>query len=116
MPTSPDHQPFLKGLYQRLNDRSLAPGDPLYEPIYDKAGPEDPVALMRKHIEWSETDSIQMFSGFRGSGKTTELLRLKKDLESQGYVVLYGDALEYFESGPGNQHLGFAHCPCRDIQ
>lgn len=36
-----------------------------------------------------------MFSGFRGSGKTTELFRLKKSLEESGYVVLYGDALKY---------------------
>jgi hypothetical protein len=95
MPTAPDHQSFLKGLYQRLDDRSLEPGDPLYEPIYTRAGCEDPVTLMQKHIEWSENESIQMLSGFRGSGKTTELFRLKKALESQGYVVLYGDALEY---------------------
>ncbi len=95
MPTALDHQPFLKALYQRLDDRSLEPGDPLYEPIYSRAGCEDPVALMRKHVEFSDTESIQMLSGFRGSGKTTELFRLKRDLESQGYVVLYGDALEY---------------------
>ncbi len=49
--------------------------------------------MIRKHIEFTDTESIQMFSGFRGSGKTTELYRLKKSLEGQGYVVLYGDAL-----------------------
>lgn len=95
MPTSLDHQKLLKELYQRLDDGALDPGDPLYEPIYARPGCEDPVALMRKHIEFSEGESIQMLSGFRGSGKTTELFRLKKDLETQGYVVLYGDALQY---------------------
>ena len=59
MPTALDHQPFLKALYQRLDDRSLEPGDPLYEPIYSRAGCEDPVALMRKHVEFSDTESIQ---------------------------------------------------------
>jgi hypothetical protein len=90
-----NQQQFLKGLYQRLADKPLEPGDKFYEPIYGHPGCEDPVALMGLHIEWSDTESIQMFSGFRGSGKTTELFRLKKTLENKGYVVLYGDALEY---------------------
>ena len=86
---------LLKSLYQRLDDEALKPGHEFYEPIYALEGCDDPVALMRQHIEWCDTDSIQMFSGFRGSGKTTELFRLKKDLEAKGYVVLYGDALKY---------------------
>lgn len=90
-----DPRQFKKDLYQRLNDKPLPPGAAFYEPVYDRAGSEDPVELMRSHIEFSETESIQMFSGFRGSGKTTELLRLKQCLEAQGYVVLYGDALSY---------------------
>jgi hypothetical protein len=85
----------LKSLYQRLDDKALKPGSKYYEPIYDHEGCEDPVALMRQHIEWSTTESIQMFSGFRGSGKTTELFRLRQGLEENGYFVLYGDALKY---------------------
>ena len=38
---------------------------------------------------------MQLFSGFSGSGKTTELFRLRRDLRAQGYVVLYADALTY---------------------
>src|SRR6185312_8045091 len=86
---------FLKGIYQKLSDKPLQPDDPLYEPIYEHEGCEDPVDLMQTRIEFSEVESVQMFSGFRGSGKTTELLRLKQRLEAQGCVVLYGDALEY---------------------
>ncbi len=36
-----------------------------------------------------------MFSGFRGSGKTTQLYRLRKELQNKRYVVLYANALEY---------------------
>ena len=90
----PDQCHFLKGLYQRLADKPLQPGDQFYEPIYGPPGCEDPVALMSQHIAWSAPESLQMFSGFRGCGKTTELLRLKQNLGDQGYVVLYGDALE----------------------
>ncbi|MEW6157310.1 MAG: hypothetical protein AB1813_07745, partial [Verrucomicrobiota bacterium] len=39
--------------------------------------------------------SLQLFSGFRGSGKTTELFRLRKQLQMQGGAVLYANALEY---------------------
>src|SRR5262249_10931704 len=41
------------------------------------------------------TESCQFFSGFRGSGKTTELKRLRRRLEENGYLVFYADALEY---------------------
>jgi hypothetical protein len=90
-----DLRQLKKRLYQRLNDTPLLPDAAFYEPIYQRAGVEDPVDLMAQRIEFSDTESIQMFSGFRGSGKTTELLRLKKCLEEQGYVVLYGNALKY---------------------
>jgi hypothetical protein len=73
----------------------LEPGAAFYEPIYERPGVEDPVELMAQRIEFSDIESIQMFSGFRGSGKTTELFRLRQQLEAQGYVVLYGDALKY---------------------
>lgn len=97
MATQPnlDARLLKQALYRRLNDKELKPNDELYEPIYERAGVEDPVTLMQRCVEFSETESIQMFSGFRGSGKTTELLRLKQCLEAQGYVVLYADAIDY---------------------
>lgn len=84
-----------KEIYQRLADEALQPGNPLYEPIYEQADCEDHVGLLQDHIELSGGESFQLFSGFRGSGKTTELLRLKQRLERQGFLVLYADALEY---------------------
>jgi hypothetical protein len=95
MPLTTEQRELLKSLYLRLADEALKPGNEFYEPIYGHDGCEDPVALMQQHIEWSNTESVQMFSGFRGSGKTTELFRLKKNLEDKGYFVLYGDALKY---------------------
>jgi hypothetical protein len=84
-----------KQIYQRLADEELQPGDPLYEPLYDQPGCEDHVSLLHDHVELSGPESFQLFSGFRGSGKTTELLRLKRRLEGQGFLVLYADALDY---------------------
>jgi hypothetical protein len=90
------------GIYQNLKDNDpLDPGveadKRLYEPLYKKDGyvTEDPVALLEKNIVWGATESLQLFSGFRGSGKTTELFRLRQRLRAQGYVVLYADGRDY---------------------
>jgi len=97
MPLSNEQQweALLQRAYQKLDDKPLEPDSPLYQPVYQNSGSSDPVVLMQKRIKFSPVDSLQMFSGFRGSGKTTELFRLKKSLEELGYVVLYGDALSY---------------------
>lgn len=96
MALNKEEEQLLKEIYKRLDNKlPLPPGHPLYEPVYGHADSEDPVALMKTHIEWQDFESIQMFSGFRGSGKSTELLRLKSLLEEQGYIVLYANALNY---------------------
>ena len=86
---------FLKGIYGNLADKPLPPDSPFYEPVYQELGLDDPVQQISTLINFDGVESIRLFSGFRGSGKTTELLRLKRALEIQGYVVLYADALEY---------------------
>ncbi len=86
---------FLKWLgRQRLVDKALKPDDPLYEPLYAN-DPGDPITLIFRDIEFSEVESLNFISGFRGSGKTTELFRLRKLLEDQGYFVAYANALDY---------------------
>jgi hypothetical protein len=95
MPLTPDDRLFLKGLYRELNDKPLEPGDPRYQPVYGHPGCEDPIELLQRGIEFADVESLNLFSGFRGSGKTTELFRLKKQLEDLGYIVLYADALDY---------------------
>jgi len=95
MPLTEQQKTLRKQIYQRLDDKALEPGDPLYEALYQQAGGEDPVSLLYDHLDLSGPESFQLFSGFRGSGKTTELLRLKRRLEEQGYLVLYADALDY---------------------
>jgi len=86
---------FLKGVYQTLQDRPLEAGDPLYEPVYSHEGCEDPVDLLYGAIRYCETDSVHLFSGFKGSGKTTELYRLTQLLRDKGYTVLYASALDF---------------------
>ena len=95
MPLEPLDGEFLKTVYRQMDDRPLESGDPLYQPIYDPASGNDPIELIRRHIELSDAESVQLFSGFRGSGKTTELFRLQMQLRDAGQVVLYSDALDY---------------------
>src|ERR1039457_7714189 len=94
MPLANDDQ-FLKGIYRQLGVEPLQPGDPRYQPVYQSPGCEDPMELLQRAIEFADVESLHLFSGFRGSGKTTELYRLRKNLEELGYVVLYADALDY---------------------
>ncbi|PPQ32655.1 hypothetical protein CCS01_15575 [Rhodopila globiformis] len=86
---------FLRQIYGNLTDKPLQPGSAFYEPVYKILGLDDPVQQISTLIDFDGVQSIRLFSGFRGSGKTTELLRLKCELEGQGYFVLYADALTY---------------------
>ena len=50
-------------------------------------------------IDLSDQPTCQLFSGFSGTGKTTELLRLKTSLSKNGYTVLWADASDYHDLG-----------------
>lgn len=90
-----DHA-LLKRIYGRCDPiESLRPADDRYVPIYQDGHCEDPVSRLKAHIDFSPVESFRLFSGFRGSGKTTELFRLKEQLEKDGCVVLYANALDY---------------------
>lgn len=95
MKLTENDETLLKDVYRRLADDPLQPDNPFYEPIYARSEGEDPVAKLRTRIELAPVESLQMFSGFRGTGKTTELFRLRRDLEKKGCLVLYANALEY---------------------
>ncbi|HTU47526.1 MAG TPA: hypothetical protein VMF91_20860 [Bryobacteraceae bacterium] len=84
----------LATCYRHLQERPIEPGHPFYVEIWEHSD-HDPIQRLRKHILWTEIESLQLFSGFNGSGKTTQLRRLKQELEEQGYLVIYADADEY---------------------
>lgn len=45
-------------------------------------------------IRLSDSPTTQLFTGFPGAGKTSELFRLSKRLSDFGYLVVYADCLE----------------------
>ncbi len=64
--------------------------------------PTDPVAAISTQIEWDSERSKFLFAGHLGSGKTTELKRLQRRLESgtetaRRYSVLYIDGERYLD-------------------
>ena len=88
---------FLGDFFRQVNAKLITAQDPRYVPLYQD--PElvryDPVDALARAISWSHGESVQLLSGFRGTGKSTELRRLKKILEDSHYVVLLCDMEQY---------------------
>jgi hypothetical protein len=91
---------FLRNFFRAVTDQPIEfKGDAnRYVPLYDtpELAPHDPVKLLARPIEFALGQSVQLFSGFRGSGKSTELHRLRKHLSESGdYKVVLCDIEDY---------------------
>lgn len=95
MPLTPATRDQLKALYNALADRVLEPGDPVYIAQVNTRGGADAVEEIATEIDWQEGGGVCLFTGQRGTGKSTELKRLKARLEELGAVVFYVDLSEY---------------------
>ncbi len=80
---------ILDEMYNSFAPTPLQPGDPAYVNCSAVRGDEDVVTDLGRIVRRSHEFTYQLYSGYRGSGKTTELLRLKKALEDKGHVVVY---------------------------
>ena len=69
--------------------RPLEPGDPFYVACHDVRGNDDVFRELGKKIVRSNQPTHQLYTGHRGVGKSTELKRLKAELERQGCTVVY---------------------------
>jgi Fe-S-cluster formation regulator IscX/YfhJ len=74
--------------------RPLPAGDPQYVDCREVRGDEDIVSDLGKRIRNSAVSTCQLYTGHRGSGKSTELRRLQKSLEDHGFYVVYFEADE----------------------
>jgi hypothetical protein len=80
--------------------KPLKSGDPRYVDCHEVRGNVDVVEQLFRTIDWSRASgsvSSQLFTGHRGCGKSTELLRLKRRLEEADYIVLYFAADEMLD-------------------
>jgi len=78
-----------------LADRVLEPNDPAYITTLNATPISDAVEEIATEIEWQEGGGVCLFTGQRGTGKSTELRRLKARLEESGVVAFYADLSEY---------------------
>lgn len=92
----PEIRAMLKEFTNRLKDEPLEPDNPCYVThLGNGDGTGDPIKELFNRISWSESESVTLLSGHRGSGKSTELRRLRKYLEDDGCVVFLSDMRDY---------------------
>ncbi|MBD2580537.1 AAA family ATPase [Oscillatoria sp. FACHB-1406] len=73
------HRPF----------QPLPAGDPTYVNCNEVRGDSDILVELGNELIMSDRNTCQLYAGHRGGGKSTELLRLKADLEQKGFFVVY---------------------------
>jgi|GEM_PF-3731652 len=94
---SASSQEIATAIFQNLDPLKALPAkDPRYVDLYQNRPAADPKRKLLNTLRLSGDHSIQFFSGFRGSGKSTELFRLKDELNAvHGFNVLYANAAHY---------------------
>ncbi len=84
-------QDLLARLYRAFDPfRPLPAGDPAWVDCREVRGDSDVLIDLGRKITLSQDQpTCLLYSGLRGVGKSTELLRLQADLQRQGYCVVY---------------------------
>ncbi|MEL6223364.1 MAG: ATP-binding protein [Cyanobacteria bacterium J06627_8] len=86
---------ILKNIYNAFDPfEALLAGDPVYVNCNEVRGEENILVDVGRQITYTDRITHQLYTGHRGAGKSTELLRLKADLEGQDYRVVYFAAEE----------------------
>ncbi len=97
MTDKPD-QANIRAFYNALSGKRampLEPDDPFYVPILQNDPARDPILELKTCIDFAESESINLLTGFRGNGKSTELRRLRRLLEQIGCRVFLVNMLDY---------------------
>ncbi len=94
---SPDDEDSLRLLYQSLQQLELSPRDPRYVPLQDHLGAFGPDVIKElvRDVSWTSEGSVFFLSGLRGSGKSTQLLRLQDELSNAGFAAVRLEAEDY---------------------
>lgn len=80
----------LTEIYNAIDPfRPLEAGDPNYVDTRAVRGDADILVDLGRDIVRSRDNTYQLYAGHRGAGKSTELLKLKADLEKKGCFVVY---------------------------
>ncbi|TFI52073.1 ATP-binding protein [Mastigocladus laminosus UU774] len=85
-----DSNELLTNLYNAFNPfEPLPAGDPKYVDCQEVRGDADILNELGNRMQRASTNTYQLYSGHRGAGKSTELLRLKQFLENRQFYVVY---------------------------
>ena len=82
----------LRQFYQSFSEKDtlgLEPDDDYYVPLWDESPEKDPIEELWGRIDWAESESVHLLTGFRGNGKSTQLRRLKKMLEDRSQCTVF---------------------------
>ena len=84
-------QDLITNLYNAFDpDKALPAGDPVYVDLQEVRGDSDIIRdFGHKILRSPNRNTCQLYVGHRGGGKSTELLRLKAELENCGCFVVY---------------------------
>jgi hypothetical protein len=82
----------LDDIYNAFDPAPLPAGSPVYVNCNAVRGNSDVLISLGKKVVRSRKPTCQLFTGHRGGGKSTELLRLQADLETKGCTVVYFSA------------------------
>jgi hypothetical protein len=89
----------LRDAYNSVPLDPLPSGDPRWVDCTSARGDTDVVGLLAQRIEGASRSTIQLISGHRGCGKSTELLRLADRLEKENFLVIYFAADDDIDMG-----------------
>lgn len=94
---SADDEAFLTALHRNCELIDIDPDDWRYVPLeqYPGATGPDAVKYLSRTISRTARGSVFFFSGLRGSGKTTQLRRLRNELVGKGFAAVRIDAEQY---------------------
>lgn len=92
----------LKRFYQALNDRELNLSLPADREFYvgdlhRHGEAADTIAVLQDRILWDNGGGAYLFTGQRGTGKTTELMRLAYGLKKESCSVIYVDIVDHLD-------------------
>lgn len=88
-------RPINFGQVELVRADRAQPASLYVESLHGNEDTVDPVVELADQIDFSQSAGAYLFTGNRGTGKTTELMRLAKRLQEYGYEVFYVDMAEY---------------------
>lgn len=95
MTSEPNHAAELYKAISGKGEDPLPPNDPSYVELLEGTPSKDPILRMAQRIELATSESVQLLTGFRGNGKSTQLLRLEHLLRERGCEVFRLDMIEF---------------------